>query len=88
MSILDTIFPNKKLAELQESVRNLLQHVIDKDREIRKLKDDLRNSRLENSKLSIRVRMQKDQIVELDNKVRNALFRDEKTGRITKAPKE
>jgi len=88
MSIMDTLWPWKALSELRRENKSYLLRYADDLLEIESLKSNIRRLDSEVSAHRIRVSLQKDEIVRLNEKLKTAVFRDPKTGRLIKPPKE
>ena len=85
MSIWDTLFPWTRLKALKTEISKLhhdLAHAYGRNA---KLRHELQDAKAEATKLSVRTRMQKEEIMQLHKRLDNALTRDPVTGRIKSA---
>lgn len=88
MSIMDTLWPWKALSRLQKENRSYILRMADDMAEIASLKSAIRHLDTEVTAKDVRIKFQKDEIMRLNEKLKAAVFRDPKTGRIAKPPKE
>jgi hypothetical protein len=88
MSIMDTLWPWKALRELRIENRAYLLRYADDLLEVESLRAQVKN--LENDVVAkdLRIKFQKDEIMRLNEKMKTAIFRDPKTGRIAKLSKK
>jgi hypothetical protein len=88
MSIMDTLWPWKALRELRIENRAYLLRYADDLLEVDSLRARIKN--LENDVVAkdLRIKFQKDEIMRLNEKMKTAIFRDPKTGRIAKLSKK
>jgi hypothetical protein len=88
MSIMDTLWPWKALSKLRRENRSYLLRMADDMAEIASLKSAIRHLDAEVTAKDVRIKFQKDEIVRMNEKLKTAVFRDPKTGRLIKPPKE
>ena len=87
MIIKDTLWPWKALRELRSDNRGLILRHADDLLEIESLRAQTNQMITEKYAQSIRISYQKDEIVRLNEQLKLAVFRDPKTGRLSKKAK-
>lgn len=88
MSIMDTLWPWKALRELRSENRGYIIRMADDMIEIESLKVQIKHLENDTGISRIRIALQKDEIMRLNEKLKTAVLRDPKTGRLTKPAAE
>jgi hypothetical protein len=88
MSIMDTLWPWKALSKLQRENRLYMVRYAEDRLDIDTLNLRIKSLESEASGNRIRISLQKDEIMRLNEKLKTAVLRDPKTGRMAKLPKE
>jgi len=88
MSIMDTLWPWKALSKLRRENRLFIARYAEDRLDIDTLNLRIKHLESEASTNRIRISLQKDEIMRLNEKLKTAVLRDPKTGRMAKLPKE